>query len=577
MRFPRVDRSGAGRIRTAIVCASSLLLAIAATVSSTAPASASPGSRINDTHQLELGTGASVTPTALPLTGLTQMVVDDAHHHVFLTGFSPVIAYVGTNDSKVVVVNFDGSIEKSFTGLPGAAGLYLEAANNRLWVAEAAGDALQVINTDTLTLGPSYPLGANADCPLGVAQAAGLIWVSVGCGTNGGGMASLDPGSSTVTGFGSAGAGALLKVDPADTDLVFTAGIGGNSITEYNVSTGTPSVVASSTGGTDGWANTQDIDPMPDGSDVIGASGYPYYLDALKVADLSGDVQYVTGPYPVAVTVSSDSKFVLGGTTSVSVFKTGTATVYRSIDTALTGWGIGRRGLALNASASKLFVVTGDLSGPQYLRVVPDPTKLPSKLTIASSRKKVQYPDRVRLTAHLSPFHPGEIVTLFATPYGKGKKAFAQGPVNSSGNFSASFRPDRLTDFSAASKGDATYLPTKSGPVSVAVQVNVSGRLRHYYGVSRSYRLYHQGKLVFFTCSVKPNLGGQYVLVWFQFPTATEGWMTAAHHRFKLRKDSTVTVYIGGLPRGSYRINCEYRGDASHLRDWGRFSYFKVT
>jgi hypothetical protein len=562
----RVETRTRPDLRATIVAVSSILL----TAAWVSPSYASSGS--SDANQVTERTSAAAAYTTLPLTGLTQMVVDDVHGHVFLTGFSQVLPYAGTNDSKVVVINFDGSIETTFTDLPGAAGLYLDAANNRLWVAESAGDALQVIDTDTLTLGPTYSLGANADCPGAVTQAGGMMWVYVGCGTNGGGLASFDPASSTVTGFGSAAAGVLLRVDPADTDLVFTTGIGGTTLYEYDVSSGTPSVVMTSGGSSQGWYSTKDVAVMPDGSDVIGAAIVPYYLDALKIPDLSGDVQYATGEFPHAVTASSDSKFVIGGTDSVIVFKTGTASTYRVIDPSLTGGGVAERGLALNASASKLFVVTGD-----QFRVVPDPTKLPSKVTVASSHKKVDYPDKVRLTAHVSPFDPGEVVTLFAKPYGGKKKAFAQGPVNSSGNFSASFRPERLTDLSATAKGDEHYLPAKSGAVSVEVQVNTTGRMRRYYGIAGRYRLYHLGHPVFFTCSVKPNLAGQRVLVAYQFPTRTEGWTTAGHRRFTLRKDSTVTIYIAGLPRGSYRIICDYRGDAAHLRDYSRFSYFKVT
>ena len=568
MTAPRVEATTGRRVRAAgIVAVSSILL----TAASVSPSYASSGS--SDTNRVAGRTSAAAAAyTTLPLTGLTQMVVDDVHGHVFLTGFSQVLPYAGTNDSKVLVVNFDGSIETTFADLPGAAGLYLDAGNNRLWVAESAGDALQVIDTDTLTLGQTYSLGANADCPGAVTQAGGLMWVYVGCGTNGGGLASFDPASNTVTGFGSAAAGVLLRVDPADTDLVFTTGIGGTTLYEYDVSSGTPSVVTTSGGSSQSWYSTKDVAVMPDGSDVIGATIVPYYLDALKIPDLSGDVQYATGEFPHAVTASSDSKFVIGGTDSVIVFKTGTASNYRVIDPSLTGGGVAERGLALNASASKLFVVTGD-----QFRVVPDPTKLPSKVSVASSHKRVNYPDKVKLTAHVSPFDPGEVVTLFAKPYGGKKKAFAQGPVNSSGNFSASFRPDRLTDLSATTSGDEHYLPAKSGAVSVEIQVDTTGRMRKYYGIAGRYRLFHLGHPVFFTCSVKPNLAGQRVLVWYQFPTRTEGWMTAAHRRFTLHKDSTVTIYIAGLPRGAYRVSCDYRGDAAHLRDYARFSYFKVT
>src|SRR5262245_32774859 len=111
---------------------------------------------------------AAFPSTSLPLTGITEMVMDDAHSHLFISGYSALsnATFNGTADSAVVVANADGSINTTFTGIDGAAGMFLDAANNKLYVAAYGGNAIQVIDTSTLTLGTSYDLGTAAACPL---------------------------------------------------------------------------------------------------------------------------------------------------------------------------------------------------------------------------------------------------------------------------------------------------------------------------------------------------------------------------------------------------------------------------
>ena len=74
----------------------------------------------------------------LPLSGFSEMVMDTAHDHLFVTGYSLMswAGYSGGADAEVLALNLDGSIAKTFTGLDGAAGMYLDAASNRLYIAE---------------------------------------------------------------------------------------------------------------------------------------------------------------------------------------------------------------------------------------------------------------------------------------------------------------------------------------------------------------------------------------------------------------------------------------------------------
>src|SRR5207247_3809042 len=95
----------------------------------------------------------------LPIGGFFDIVVDDSHQHVFVTG-DPSL-----NNLRVVAVDYRGNVVKLFRDEPGAAGMALDAGHSTLYVALQQGDAIAAIDTATLREKDRFSLGTEAGCP----------------------------------------------------------------------------------------------------------------------------------------------------------------------------------------------------------------------------------------------------------------------------------------------------------------------------------------------------------------------------------------------------------------------------
>ena len=81
------------------------------------------------------------TTTALPITGLSAIVVDDAHQQVFLTG--------DAGDGLVLATDTTGHVTKTFSAEAGAAGMVLSGGT--LYVARCGTTTIDTIDTLSLT------------------------------------------------------------------------------------------------------------------------------------------------------------------------------------------------------------------------------------------------------------------------------------------------------------------------------------------------------------------------------------------------------------------------------------------
>src|SRR5689334_6105225 len=114
----------------------------------------------------------AASPTLLPLNGAGFLAVDDAHGHVFATG-RPTF---GGND-KVAVLNTDGTLATTITGVAGAAGLAV--SGGKLYVARVGTTTIAVYDTATLqqleTITPPRQIVVPGD----LAVVDGRIWVGI--------------------------------------------------------------------------------------------------------------------------------------------------------------------------------------------------------------------------------------------------------------------------------------------------------------------------------------------------------------------------------------------------------------
>src|SRR5262249_36017538 len=128
--------------------------------------------------------------------------------------------------------------------------------------------------------------------------------------------------------------------------------------------------------------NLADMVLLPNGSDLLTASGYPYFLNAFRENDLAQDGAYPTGPYPIAVATTADSSWVAAGILGiygpdVFIFPAGGTTPLHMYDLGTSnGPYLADRGLAFDEVGDRIFVVTRADLGSDVVAfdLIPNPT-----------------------------------------------------------------------------------------------------------------------------------------------------------------------------------------------------------
>jgi hypothetical protein len=253
------------------------------------------------------------TSTQLPFgpSNETWLVVDPVGQHVFVSG--------GRGTSSIVVLDFNGNIVKTITGEPGASQMAVDPATHTLYVALNDATAISMIDTETLTETSrfsTYPYLS----PTYLTIAAGKLWFA--CGGQSGCLAStnLDGSDLTDSGLGYFPYGPVSLASGGSNDhLLATASADSEppDISVYDVSSGSPSLIKSqlnppSGGGSFAFVRQMAFD-KPDGANLLIASGAPYFVAALSSTTFAPSFEYPTGPYPDAVAVSPDDKYVATG------------------------------------------------------------------------------------------------------------------------------------------------------------------------------------------------------------------------------------------------------------------------
>ncbi|SFH12624.1 40-residue YVTN family beta-propeller repeat-containing protein [Amycolatopsis regifaucium] len=302
----------------------------------------------------------------LPLPGFGDVVVDDAHERVFVSG--------GGAGNGIVVADFTGRVRHTIPNQLGADGLVLSADGTKLYAALSAGDAISVIDTATLTETARHPTGAGT-CPTHLARTGDLIWFGYGCvdGTWSGKIGKLDPAAATpVSGDQQKDvryqrAPLLSAAGGANGPLVAgQLSLSQSMVQVYGVSGGELS--AGATGDVVG-AGLYDTDITADGATLYSAAGGRDRVEAFASADLARRGAYAARPRPVAVSLSPDDRHLAAGALTtdaadVLIYEVGGVTPVNSI--ALDGGEtVQPRGLSWSADRKRLFVVTRYQNDPE--------------------------------------------------------------------------------------------------------------------------------------------------------------------------------------------------------------------
>ncbi|MFM9551613.1 MULTISPECIES: hypothetical protein [Streptomyces] len=276
------------------------------------------------------------TQGALPLPGYGAAVVDQLHRQVYVSGgaVGQSVAVVGLPERKRVGSG-PGRDVQLVDGQQGAHGMALSQDGKSLFVALAAGDAVSVIDTETLKETARYRAGADQNhlCPTHLARIGTVLWIGYGCDAWEGGIARLDTAAekpemeldqqgATIR-FERAPALAAPAVDSAATRNI------GQTIVASQPHLSPVRLLAYSIGADGkltldaderrGGSNLNDLALTPDGSRLLTAAGSEDRVQGFtaRTGEGLGDKgAWFTQQAPVAVAPSPDGTLIATGVRS---------------------------------------------------------------------------------------------------------------------------------------------------------------------------------------------------------------------------------------------------------------------
>jgi DNA-binding beta-propeller fold protein YncE len=307
---------------------------------------------------------ATATSSPLPLPAFGDIVVDQAHKHIFISG--------GRSANSVLVLDFSGRVLKKIDNQFGATGLVLSEDNKTLYVAQAAGDAVSAVSTDKFIETTRYPTGAQT-CPTHLARTGSLVWFGYGCDdTWNGRIGKLDVAATPPITLDQQG-DALFQRAPLVSSNGAAAGpvVAGQlelSLSNVHVYSVAGATLAPGAAGEVVGSNLTAVAVSPDGLSVYTASGSRDHVAAFATHDLSGRGSYSTGAYPNAVAPTGDGKYVATGAytsriKAVTVFEVGETVPAKTF--SLDGSVLANRGLAWSADNQRLFAVLQGANDPR--------------------------------------------------------------------------------------------------------------------------------------------------------------------------------------------------------------------
>jgi len=511
------------------------------------------------------------TATQLPFTHGGYLAVDPSGGHVFVSG--------GPGNSSIVVLNYSGAIVKTITGEGGASQMALDAATHTLHVALHDATAISEINTQTLTETKRFSTAPFPD-PTSLVIAGGKLWFSCAEGNSGCLVSANLDGTGMATPISGAGNLPLFLAAGGTNKHLLAFGYSEDSppnLYVYDVSGSTPSLVSNAFAPN----NSSDVADMtfdPTGANLLLATGAPYFIQSLTTSTLTPSAEYPTGPYPVAVAVTADGKFVAGAKNTNAgpdtfVYPVGDTTPVRTFqagDDSLSGVA---HGLAFSPDASRLFALAFDsATGHLVFHVLLGPTIRPASTTtsLGRSARSVRYGRSASLTTHVGGTATGK-VDLYAVGLGGAKKLVATSTLRS-GTVTFTVEPRQTTTYSAELEEGSTYASSSSKDVTIGVTPNLSvatspgGHLRvRGHRVSRT-RL---------TARVRPARPNE-ALTFFVQRRAGRHWRTVATNQFPIESGGRVHAFFFTTKTGLCRVRVAYGGDTSFAGSKSSWKQFRA-
>ncbi|MEU1018831.1 WD40 repeat domain-containing protein [Streptomyces sp. NPDC005898] len=460
------------------------------------------------------GPAAADSAELLAVRSVGDVLVDAAHQRVYVSD---------PKGGKLVVTDYAGTVKATLDGLPDVDGLVLSPDSRQVLAAVAGLNRIVSVETTSYTQSASYALDG-AEKPRTLARAGGKLWFGYGP-SGAGGIGSLDlSGDEPVVALGQDGEASFYAAPELGSDPdsgLLVAGekeTSADALTVYDVSGPEPQlrVTKSVEGGF-----FDDIAVSPDGTQVVTASGSPYYHPVYSTKDLSPLGRYDSGDYGAAVDIAPDGT-VAAGTSSwygpdVHIYRQGEWSKVREYEFPNTGQSSGgdtlaEGGLAWAPDGSRLFAVTSNSEGVFSLRVLTDPAKSRPTLKVEAPPKAPRA-ERLTVKGTLAGADLPAGIPLAVTredlesPDGK---ALAEVRTKADGSFSFTDTPPAggKVTYRVTYAGDATH-----AAVTASDSVEVS-RSRTALTLDKNGKVYGYGADVSFTAHLGPTYKNRTVEIW---------------------------------------------------------------
>jgi sugar lactone lactonase YvrE len=318
---------------------------------------------------------AEATVTVLPFTNPVDVVATG--DRVFVSG--------GFGTSQVVVTDAAGAVTGTLDGLVDPFDLQLSHDGTVLYVAERGSRRIAAYDTGSLARSAVYDAD-DAECPTNLAVTERFVWFGYGCDQWGGSIGRIDLSQqpATVT-LGLGGEdfydSPLLATASANDDILFVGQPALSPWTGWSYAIGADGELTqtSRTDHTSVGSNLADAALDPTGSTVYTASGYPYYVQSFRTADLTKTgLTYITSNYPNSVELTRDGTRIAGGVSGtynpdVIVFNLDRSVV-ASFELGGQDHLLADHGLAWHPDGDRVYAISNDgylLRDPAQLHVLP--------------------------------------------------------------------------------------------------------------------------------------------------------------------------------------------------------------
>lgn len=279
-----------------------------------------------------------------------EVLIDETGGHVFVTALDSVAVY-----------DMSGNPVASIPGQSGASDLLLRGRT--LYVSSTSASRINAIDADTFAVTGGWSL-ASTPRPRAMAWSAGRIWFTYEHQWSGG-LASLDPATGSISGplaTNLYGQGEIAASDSPARVYVLDTGLSPSKIHAYDVTTDPPTPVGESPH-SNACSNGSEVVLSADAATAWTACGSPYGFSEFDTTTLAEPaVRYQANPYPVAVDLSADGRFLIGGTWSpyqpdVHAYEVGNTTAIRTYELG-PNTRLANGMLAISRDGSRVFAVT---------------------------------------------------------------------------------------------------------------------------------------------------------------------------------------------------------------------------